>query len=222
MRNAISRVLLVSIIGVGVCMANTNDDINAYRAQGVAQARIVPHATLDALQSQSLQTQSENKTLIDTLMAQVTRGLPENKRPQAAEGAMLFVSFSMPEPLLFALADEAAAFNIPLVLNGLVEGDFKKTVNTFARLTKEAKKSHLNFQGLSIDPVWFQQFQIQSVPALVVTTRPGECAAQKVCSQQSFDVVYGNASIKKGLQWIAERGVAAPLMAKKILEQGHV
>ena len=221
MRKVTAMVLLMSIMGVGACMANTNDDIDAYRAQGAAQVRSVPQVTLDALKNKSQRASAENKTLIDTLMAQVTRGLPENKRPQAAEGAMLFVSFSMPEPLLFALADEAAVFNIPLVLNGLVEGDFKKTVNTFARLTKEAKKSHLNFQGLSIDPVWFQQFQIQSVPALVVTTRPGECAAQTVCSQQSFDVVYGNASIKKGLQWIAKRGVAAPLMAKKILEQGH-
>lgn len=222
MRKVMAMILLGGLIHSGVCLANINDDLDAYRAQGKAQVQGVPHATLDALQSQSLQTQYENKTLIDQVMAQATHGLPENKRPQAAEGAMLFVSFSMPEPLLFALADEAAAFNIPLVLNGLVDGDFKKTVNTFARLTKEAKKSHLNFQGLSIDPVWFQQFQIQSVPALVVTTRPGECAAQQVCSQQSFDVVYGNAGIKKGLELIAERGDSAPLMAKKILEQGHV
>lgn len=141
---------------------------------------------------------------------------------QSASGAILFVSFSMPESLLFALSDEAAQLHIPVVVNGLVESDFKKTIVTFERLHRHAKKAHLHFEGISIDPVWFQQFQVSSVPALVVTERPTNCQPQTLCENQPFDVVYGNANLKKALALIAEKGDAAPQIAQKILEDGHV
>ena len=215
-------IVLALMASTAVCFANMNDDIAAMQNTGRAQAATVFHDRMDTLKVLSEQNQSEHKTLIDTLMAEAKSGLPDKQRAQAATGAMLFVSFSMPEPLLFSLADEAATYNIPLVVNGLVDGDFKKTIDTFARLTANAKKQSLTFQGISIDPVWFQQFHIESVPALVVTTRPETCDAQTVCINQSFDVVYGNAHIKKGLELIAERGDAAPKLAQKILEKGHV
>ena len=215
-------IVLALMASTAVCFANTNDDIAAMQNTGRAQAASVSHDRIDTLKVLSEQNQSEHKTLIDTLMAEAKSGLPDKQRAQAATGAMLFVSFSMPEPLLFSLADEAATYNIPLVVNGLVDGDFKKTIDTFARLSANAKKQSLTFQGISIDPVWFQQFHIQSVPALVVTTRPVTCDAQTVCINQSFDVVYGNAHVKKGLELIAARGDAAPKLAQTILEQGHV
>ena len=107
-------------------------------------------------------------------------------------------------------------------MNGLKDNDFKKTIETFASLHQKAEKQHLNFQGISIDPVWFQQFSISKVPALVVTERPAHCEAQTVCINQPFDVVYGNASIKKSLALIAEKGTAGSAIAKKILGDGHV
>lgn len=214
--------VLALISCAAACFANTNDDIAAMQKTGRAQAASISHDRIQTLKVLSEQNQSEHKTLIDTLMSDAKSGLSDKQRAQAADGAMLFVSFSMPEPLLFALADEAATYHIPLVVNGLVDGDFKKTIDTFARLTANAKKQSLTFQGVSIDPVWFQQFHIESVPALVVTTRPEGCDAQTVCINQSFDVIYGNAHVKKGLELIAERGDAAPKLAQTILEQGHV
>ena len=99
---------------------------------------------------------------------------------------------------------------------------FKQTVATFSRLSHEAQKQHLNFKGVSIDPVWFTQFNITAVPALVVSSRPASCHAASVCANQPFDVVYGNTQLKKGLEIIVDRGENASLVAKKILEQGHV
>ena len=214
--------VLALISCAAACFANTNDDIAAMQKSGRAQAALVSHDRIETLKVLSEQNQSEHKTLIDTLMADAKSSLPDKKQAQAADGAMLFVSFSMPEPLLFALADEAAAYNIPLVINGLVDGDFKQTIDTFARLTANAKKQSMTFQGVSIDPVWFQQFHIEAVPALVVTTRPETCEAQKVCANQTFDVVYGNAHVKKGLELIAERGESSNKLAQHILEKGHV
>ena len=202
--------------------ANTNDAIRAYQAQGVRQSALTSTADIENLKAASIQNQSEHKSLIDTLMQSTASGLQAKQKPQQAEGAVLFVSFSMPESLLFQLADEAARFNIPVVINGLVDGDFKKTIATFKRLTADATKQKLNFQGVSIDPVWFSQFQIDSVPALVVTKHVKSCEQGAVCPASSFDVVYGNSGLKKGLELIAYKGDAAPAVAQKILEDGHV
>ncbi len=201
--------------------ANTNDAIRAYQAEGERNTALTSTTQIETLKAASSQTQAEHKSLIDTLMQSAVSGVPAKQKPQGAEGAVLFVSFSMPDSLLFALADEAARLNIPVVINGLVDGDFKKTIETFKHLNTQAKKQHLNFKGVSIDPVWFTQFQIKSVPALVVTESPKNCASGSDCVSQPFDVVYGNASLKNALELIAERGDAGAQRAQTILENGH-
>lgn len=207
--------------GAAGSYANTNDAINAYQAEGVNQAALTSKSQIDTLKAASIQNQSEHKSLIDTLMQSAVSSVPAKQKPQGADGAVLFVSFSMPDSLLFALANEAALFNIPVVINGLIDGDFKKTIETFKHLNTEAKKQHLNFKGVSIDPVWFTQFQIKSVPALVVTERSNTCTPEKDCVNQPFDVVYGNASLKNALELIAEKGDGAAQRAQMILENGH-
>ena len=176
------------------CCANSFDNMATLRTQSVM---ILSHMSID--RSSALQNH--------------TPTLPE---------AILFVSFSMPQSLLLSLADQAAQFDIPVVIKGLVNNDFKQTVATFSRLSHEAQKQHLNFKGVSIDPVWFSQFNITAVPALVVSERPARCLASSICANQPFDVVYGNAQLKKGLEIIADRGEEASSVARKILEQGHV
>jgi len=201
--------------------ANTNDAINAYQARGFQQAASIPKATLNALKTTSDEALIEHQPLIAEFLSHARISHPPSKPVQAAPGAILFVSFSMPESLLFALADEAAAFDIPLVVNGLVDNDFKKTIQTFARLNHNAQTQHRSFKGISIDPLWFEQFHITTVPALVLSERPSTCAAQTICANQPFDVVYGNASIKQSLSLIRDKGDAAPALAKHMLETGH-
>jgi len=214
--------VFICLMGTAASIANINDDIRDYQAMGVEAASSVSLATIAKFKSNSLANQVEHQSMINAAMQHARASLPDKRVPQQADAAVLFVSFSMPESLLFALADEAATYNIPVVINGLVDGDFKKTVQTFSRLNKHAKKQGLIFQGVSIDPVWFQQFNITAVPALVVSADTGECASQTVCAPSSFDVVYGNARLKKGLELIAAKGEAAPTVAKKILEVRHV
>lgn len=170
----------------------------------------------------SANTNDDNQALIDAFIKETKLGLHHKQGLQAAPDAILLVSFSMPDSLLLGLANEAAQFNIPMVINGLVNNDFKQTVARFSCLSHEAEKQHLNFKGISIDPVWFSQFNIRAVPALVVSYRPASCQAASVCANQPFDVVYGNTPLKKCLELIAERGENASLVAKNILEQGHV
>ena len=215
-------ILWSALLCVGTSYANTNDLMAHVNTVGQRALASVPSAGIKVLKTNSLKNQADYKPLIDTLMQQATSNVPQKQHLQPVPNAILFVSFSMPESLLFALADEAADFNIPVVIKGLVQNDFKKTIETFDRLHRKAKKQHLTFNGVSIDPVWFQQFNITAGPALVVSLRPLRCETATVCPNLPFDVVYGNAHLKKGLELIAERGDAAPMTAKHILEQGHV
>lgn len=218
-----STLLLVSLISLsGFCFANTNDELARLQLLSAQIQSEVSSSTIDHMAHDSSQNQNDNRALIDAFMKEAKLGLQNKQSPQAAPDAILFLSFSMPESLLLGLADQAAQFDIPVVIKGLVKNDFKQTVATFSRLSHTAQKQHLNFKGVSIDPVWFTQFNITAVPALVVSLRPANCLASSLCANQLFDVVYGNVQIKKGLELIAERGENTSLVAKKILEQGHV
>ena len=216
------KIIILFLAGVVECFANTNDELRHYQEEGAHQVSTISSNTIEMLKHTSLRNQSEHQSLIDSLMQRSTDGLQSNQKPQGAEGAILFVSFSMPDSLLFALSDEAARFHIPVVINGLVDGDFKKTITAFSKLHAKAKESKWAFNGVSIDPLWFEQFHITAVPALVVSKRPSSCGQQLLCPEQTYDVVYGNASIKNSLQLIAQKGDSANEVAQALLENAHV
>ncbi len=94
----------------------------------------------------------------------------------------IFVSFSMPEPLLQQTLMESASLHIPAILNGLYHNSMPETAAKIMALSKEVPQ--LNLQ---IDPTAFERFGIHQVPALVVS------------DGQSFDVIYGNLTLAEGL-----------------------
>ena len=79
--------------------------------------------------------------------------------------------------------------------------DNKKNINTLQK----------TMGGVSINPLLFRSFNIDVVPALVVTSNDA-CVAvnhqqnsNEHCSQSDFDVVFGNIPIQKQLKIIAEK-----------------
>lgn len=106
-----------------------------------------------------------------------------------ARSAYVFVSFSMPHQLLIETLHDSSKHQIPAILNGLNENSFEITVQKILDLTKDVPDLQLQ-----IDPTQFERFNIKQVPALVVES--GDC----------FDVVYGNFTLERGLQYIAEKG----------------
>jgi len=168
------------------------------------------------------QSIEESLDFLQRLLKKREENIPGRTGGKAAQGAMLFVSFSMPEEMLLSMCDEAAHLDVPVVLKGLVGGDFKKTLGAIGRLQDKAHKRHLRFDGLSIDPVWFEQFDIQSVPALVVTASVQGCESQGQCPNTDFDVVYGNVHLKRALTLIAENGGAGKVEARALLGSHRV
>ena len=210
----IGMILLLANFAV---LANTNDFLQSTRAQGDMIQSKIKASELEKIRRNSEALSMGEQSLIERLKAEARQS--SNKNNQVAD-TMLFVSFSMPKSLLFGLADEASRFGIPLIIKGLKEDDFKKTVDTFYKLNQKASKERLNFEGISIDPFWFQELHIEKVPALVVIERPSTCMPHTPCPTQKFDVVYGNSKVVDSLKLIAQKGELRDV-AQRILGEHH-
>ena len=210
----IGMILLLANFAV---LANTNDFLQSTRAQSDLIQSKIKTSELEKIRQNSEALSMGEQSLIERLKAQARQS--SNKNEQIVD-TMLFVSFSMPKSLLFGLADEGSRFGIPLIIKGLKEDDFKKTVDTFYKLNQKASKERLNFEGISIDPFWFQELHIEKVPALVVIKRPSTCMPHTPCPLQKFDVVYGNSKVVDSLKLIAQKGELRDV-AQKILDEHH-
>lgn len=74
---------------------------------------------------------------------------------------LVFLSFSMPEKSLLQWLFQCKKAGATPVIRGLIHNSFKDTMNVIATLSK---KTGL---GLQLDPILFQTFSINEVPAVV-------------------------------------------------------
>lgn len=114
--------------------------------------------------------------------------------------AIYFVSLGIPREGLLPMLKDARRYNIPPTLRGLVNNDMRQTAAVMFELNKEDKDA-----GVQIDPTLFSQYQITTVPALVVTC-PGH-----------YDVIRGSLPLQKALEKVAESGDCAAT-ASQLLE----
>jgi len=132
--------------------------------------------------------------------------LPDTSRHEKREPTQLlvFISFSMPRESLKATAISVKRAGGTLVLRGLVENSLKKTI---AKIQSIFGADY--FSVLTIDPVAFKTFDIQAVPAVVVTqhSRPESENAHSI----SFDIVRGDAGLIYVLKKIAVEGEQSAL-----------
>lgn len=133
-------------------------------------------------------------------MAQIEkRG--QGERPPEGD-AYYFLSFSLPDEALGRLIDQASRYQIPATIRGLIDNNMQKTTAKMFDLVKENNRG-----GLSIDPEAFGRYGITAVPALVV-----RCG-------KTFDVVYGDISLKGLLKKVSENGTCRKT-AKQYLKKG--
>lgn len=100
-----------------------------------------------------------------------------------------FLSSSIPEKQLAILIKSAELNDIPVYFRGLVGDDMQKTAKYIQYLVGKYQ-----ILGIQIDPVRYEQFSVDKVPALV-----------KRCGTR-FDIVYGNVSIKESIEMIDKKG----------------
>jgi conjugal transfer pilus assembly protein TrbC len=133
-------------------------------------------------------------------------------RPQARSQVMVLVSFSMPRASLKQWLRQARRIQAPVVVRGLVHHSLKRTMQRVRQLQGQSGT------GIQLNPLVFRRFQITRVPAVVVThgTDPMQ---KRAASPLTYDVVYGDVSLRYALNQLASRGEAAPGVAGQALER---
>lgn len=97
----------------------------------------------------------------------------------------VFLSFSMPEASLKVWIAQAKEKRAAIVINGLIENSFKKTLSKISSLNANS--------GLYIDPTLFRKYGVKKVPAVAVDYGNG-----------NYSVVYGNIGLNASLEELCE------------------
>ena len=163
------------------------------------QLREKPDTQLQAWAEQQVRAnplQHSDNQFLDELVRK--QQAAQKDKPQ--QGAVYFVSFSIPEEGLKRMLGETRHYGIPATLRGMVNNDLKTTAEAVLSLVKDGATD-----GVQIDPTLYTQYSIRSVPSLVVRCQAG------------YDVVRGNIHVKQALEKVAQTGDCAQV-ARQILD----
>ena len=111
-----------------------------------------------------------------------------NSEPQIEPGTYIFVSFSMNDESLRSYFREATHYKAKLVMRGLVGSSSER--NRFALTKEKMERARIN---VDINPVLFEQLNINHVPAIVTVSKEGK-----------IKKVSGHISLKKALEIMDE------------------
>ena len=128
---------------------------------------------------------------------------------------IVFVSFSMPEKSLVELQTQIKSYGGLLVLRGLKENSFKKTV-AYIHETLGQESS------LIIDPRLFEIFQVKVAPTFVLqASNPIQECKGNDCRYvvKEFDKISGNITVHSALEIFAREGQHTKELAQKLLDQ---
>ena len=127
---------------------------------------------------------------------------------------LIFVSFSMPKESLEAYLRDAKKVNAAVVIRGLYDHSFKKTIALVAQLIKQSGGN-----GLELNPLLFRQFAVQSVPTVVVLSQENSCLQKQQCTRaQDADVIGGNIKLEAALELIRNSGSVRRKTATEALD----
>lgn len=178
----------------------TTEELNALKSIETNAALGFSEPERHAIFEKSRQYQGWATQLQDNAMKAI-----KPKNPEAdASGVVVFASLGMPETSLKQLITQAADLDVPIVIRGMYNHDFAATAQKVQSLIM-GKSGESIMGGVEINPIWFKQFQINQVPAFVAI-KDGECLGEPPCSQENFDVVYGNVSLYHALETISRKG----------------
>lgn len=117
-------------------------------------------------------------------------------------GLMIFVSFSMPEPTLRRLVDQAARTQASLVVRGFINGSLQETV---ARAQGLIGNRQVAFH---IDPQAFDRFAVDKTPTFVLVRGGAQgqpCGAGLCFAADAFAAASGDVSLDYALEFIARQ-----------------
>ena len=126
--------------------------------------------------------------------------------------AIIFISFSMPDQSIISLVQDARKIHASVVIRGLIHNSFKETFIKMASIVKESGGG-----GVELNPLLFKKYNIKAVPAVVVVPNDQSCFLEKICSDEKFDVIYGDIPIFNALKTIRDHGSVSNKKAEELL-----
>lgn len=129
---------------------------------------------------------AEKGSLFDQII-QNSKNLSTQDQANRAQGLIVFVSFAIHKELLLQYKKQVELYGGRIVIRGLVENDFKKTIEAMD-LGNDQKLI------VDIDPQLFKEHKIEAVPAIVLV------------SENKSDKFTGSVSVSYALEEAALRG----------------
>jgi len=139
--------------------------------------------------------------------------LTSNQRQEGA-GVKIFVSSSMGNSLLKTYLMQAKAYKATLVFNGLPGGSWRK----LSELVYEITGGDEEAVAMQIDDLAFAEYDITSVPAIVLQKEVSVFEQDGSDATPVFDKVTGNIGVKRALELMVEKGELSTLAAQ-VLEE---
>lgn len=136
---------------------------------------------------------------LETLARQFNGGRPV--LPKSGSDLMVFVSLSMPEHALKALARQAKEAGAVMVLRGLKGGSWPETWEALAALNQGIGAEWI------IHPEGFKQFKVAKVPSIVLADGRTASVMEDGCAEAaSYAALAGDVSIEQALGIMKLRG----------------
>lgn len=117
-------------------------------------------------------------------------------QPQANQGPLILVSFSMPDELIKSLGQAVHQAGGGLLFKGLIEDSFE---TTFKRITELADGAEI---PMALDPITFARFEAEQVPTFVVAHGLETCQVDQPCTQLKYSKLTGAVTLDYALNTI--------------------
>jgi len=144
--------------------------------------------------------------------------LPNTTLTKQESELYVFVSTSMPKPLLKAYAQEAKKYGGVLVFKGLPNGSFKELAVLVGELNTGSidAASDTSLPGMQIDDEAFDRFEVSAVPTIILSTTSEYQPHQT--TQVIYDKITGNVGIKYALEQFSSSGTLAKEATERLDE----
>ena len=123
-----------------------------------------------------------------------------NSKPVETTGPIVMVSFSMSDSQIKSLIDEMSLIGGVVVIRGLIDGDFTKTIKKMRSIAQEKSG------GVSIDPAAFKRYSVASVPAFILPLEAQKICTDSECPPPSHVKASGSATYRYFLELIERTG----------------
>lgn len=149
----------------------------------------------------------------DEMIQTASANMKDNRG--SAPQFMVFVSTSMPEQALKQIIADTSAAGGVVVFRGFPGNSGKAFIAALAKVVTKDQQ----FASIGIDPRLFRAFDVDAVPAMVVTSTDFTPCDGLTCRSEPppFDRIVGNVTVRYALETFADANGPGALIAKTAL-----